>query len=170
MTELITFLIILALGFSPIWVPAGYYGVQSVYNHFFKKRKPEYAVVNYRGDYFPMKRKSEDEYDLVYEKTFGSRCWNSMADLEIALDYPNLHAKDSFHEAVEVIKDLDDVNLERVDGRYGIEWGTATYFDRPQNDDSNEKMTIDQMIDTKFTRDEIRDTKVGAERDLIQKA
>lgn len=145
---------------------------------------PPYCIVqysNYSTNFFPVKRNTDGEYDLMIRKNYylGSDefeyCWEYQKHPEsTSLKYEKLHGFDTYDQAAQIIEDIDDVSLVNVswDGR-PFEKGPCHFFDTKQKyEDRNQEAidsaeTIDEMIERKFTKEEIKNTKVGAERDLF---
>jgi len=136
------------------------------------KRKPKYAVVKYRGGYFPIKR-DPFAYRTMYKKGIG---WKKEDHPQsVSMKYSILHAESSFDAAKRKIEELEGEEIEQVssNGYAGTFWrGSPTFFERKSYESTiqqifkqnSKAVTIDEMIDSKFSNEEIRETKVGAEQ------
>jgi len=141
-----------------------------LYQYFFGY-KPKYILLEYKNDFFPV-RKNNNSYNQVLEKKFdGLLYWKVDKHIEsIILDYPNLHAEPSLNSAKKLIERKDNVTLKRTSSKYhSFSKGEIHFFDEKEkvnekDEKKMESMSLDELIDKKFTKEEILNTKVGAER------
>jgi len=148
------------------------------------KRKPEYVIVEYGGDYFPIKRDLFAYRTMCRTSTYGKDGWETQNfPQKTSIRYPSLYGFRSFEGAKRKIEELEEKEIKQVssNGYAGTFWrGTPTFFEPKSYEPmkigqrliapfkfEEEPQTVDGMIDAKFSDEEIMETKVGAERDLM---
>lgn len=134
--------------------------------------KPEFMVVKYRSNYFPIRIGSSGKYDIMLNITGKDYTWKQEGHPEsISLSYENLHGVSSLDEAINTIEKSESIEVKQIklENFEPYQKGKLYFFDEKEKvieweKNKTEGMTVDELIDYKFSRDEILNTKVGAER------